>query len=60
LIGKPGNDTLYGDDGDDVMHGSLDGERDQFFCGPGTDTVEADGGAEADEVADDCERVHWR
>ncbi len=36
------------------------GGQDILRGGPGTDTVEANEGAEADEVADDCERVHWR
>jgi len=62
LAGGPGDDVLSGDQGADVIDGgdgadriaARDGEADAITCGPGADTVEADG---IDTVAADCESV---
>ena len=37
MSGRAGRDRLYGGYGNDVLHGSLDGEKDYFYCGPGRD-----------------------
>jgi hypothetical protein len=62
VAGGPGNDVLSGDQGADTLEGgdgddrvaARDGEVDTVVCGPGHDTVDADGG---DAVAADCENV---
>ena len=60
--GGEGDDVLSGDQGVDVLDGGAgadriaarDGEADTVRCGPGGDTVDADG---SDLVAADCEGV---
>jgi RTX calcium-binding nonapeptide repeat (4 copies) len=47
-----GEDTLYGGEGNDQVLAGGDGQRDELYCGDGTDTYTAD---EIDVVADDCE-----
>jgi Thrombospondin type 3 repeat/RTX calcium-binding nonapeptide repeat (4 copies) len=62
VAGGPGGDVLAGDQGADALDGgdgddrvaARDGEIDTVSCGPGADTVDADGG---DSVAADCENV---
>ena len=62
VAGGAGNDVISGDQGVDAIEGgdgddrivARDGEADTIACGPGTDTVDADG---ADSVAADCENV---
>jgi len=53
ISGDQGVDTLDGGDGADRI-ASRDGEADTVTCGPGVDSVDADG---ADAVAADCENV---
>lgn len=63
LIGNGGNDTLDGLGGPDTLEGgfgldllkSRDGVRDEDFCGPDADTVEAE---LLDNVSLDCENVN--
>ncbi len=60
VAGGAGDDVLSGDAGADVLDGgdgadriaARDGEADRITCGPGVDTLDADG---ADVVAADCE-----
>ena len=62
LYGLAGRDRLIGGTGRDVVYGGpgadrlllRDGERDRAACGPGRDTVLADG---ADVVLGDCETM---
>ena len=56
LVGTPGADSISGRAGDDRISVEYDG-RDRVSCGPGLDTVTADG---ADVVARDCELVDRR
>ena len=58
----PGNDTIFGNLGDDQIQGGtgndriniIGGGRDTVRCGPGTDRVLADA---HDRVTPDCERI---
>ena len=60
VAGGAGDDVLSGDAGVDILDGgdgadrivARDGEADRITCGPGVDTLDADG---ADAVAADCE-----
>ena len=62
VAGGPGDDVVSGDQGSDSLAGDAgadriaarDGEADTISCGPGADTVDADG---ADTIAADCETV---
>ena len=62
VAGGAGDDTISGDQGADTLDGgdgadrilARDGEPDTVTCGPGADTVDADG---ADAIAGDCETV---
>src|SRR4051812_40192067 len=64
LVGGPGDDALFDNQGRDTLNGgpgndrfsAADRNRDKVRCGAGADTVVADPG---DDVARDCERVHW-
>jgi Tol biopolymer transport system component len=53
ISGGGGADVVVGGSGSDAVL-ARDGRRDQIFCGPGRDRVEADG---RDRVSRDCERV---
>ena len=62
VAGGAGDDVISGDQGADSLDGgdgadrivSRDGEADKVTCGPGVDTVDADG---VDAVAGDCENL---
>ena len=62
LYGDAGNDRIEGGLGKDFISGgdgsdnivAADGQVDEIRCGPGKDTVRADG---EDKVDDDCERL---
>ena len=56
LFGGSGRDALSGGRGNDFIDDGNDGVADAIVCGPGIDTVRADG---VDEL-EDCERVTRR
>jgi hypothetical protein len=52
LDGGYGEDVLYGGDGNDHREASYDGQRDELYCGEGTDKYSAD---KIDYVDSSCE-----
>lgn len=53
LRGGAGADSLYGEDGDDVIYGGAG--ADGFACGPGDDTIHIGALVEYQSHSSDCE-----